>query len=82
MCHHIVTLNLDTGVYIDTSLVGWGIMDTLHQLRGLWHKSEKDHINGVKLKATVIGVWTYCSNKHYSQIIVTLFPLISAPDAC
>ena len=55
MCATTLLLSI-TGVYIDTSLMGWEIMDTLHQLRGLWHKSKIDHINGVKLKATVIGV--------------------------
>ena len=44
-------------------------MDILHSLRGL-HKFEIDHINAVELMATEIGVWTYCSNKHYSQIRV------------
>lgn len=37
-CHYIVTPNPDTWVYIDPSLTGWGITETLHALVGLWHK--------------------------------------------
>ena len=49
--------HFDIGVYIDTSLTGWGIMDVLHPLRVLGHKLEIDHVNAVDIKATEIGAW-------------------------
>ena len=63
-CYHLVTPNLDIKVYIDASLMGWGIMDTLHPLRGLCHKSEIDKINGVELNAIEIDILKYCFNKN------------------
>ena len=45
-----------------------GVTDTIYPSRGPWHKSEIDHINIVGFKGIKIGVWTHCSNKHYSQI--------------
>lgn len=45
-------------------------LQTIHLFRGLWRKSKIDHINLVELQAIEIGVWTYCSNKHYSHINV------------
>ena len=44
--------------------MGWGIMDTLHPLRGLWHKSEIYKINGVELNAIETGILRYCFNKY------------------
>ena len=39
-------------------------MDTLHPLRGLWHKSEIYKINGVELNAIETGILRYCFNKY------------------
>ena len=44
--------------------MGWGIMDTLHTLRGLWHRLEIYKINGVELNAIEIGILRYFFNKY------------------
>ena len=57
-------------VHADTSLTGWAITDRVSPSRGLWHKSEIDHINILELKAFEIGIYTYCRNKQFSNIRV------------
>ena len=54
-------------IYIDASLMGWGITEIIHLSEVMWHKSEIDHINAAELKTIEIGIRTYCSNKHYSD---------------
>lgn len=58
LCNHIVVTNPDIMIYTDPSLIGWGIIDHNTPSRGLWHTSELDNINVLKLKAIEIGVQT------------------------
>lgn len=54
-------------VHADTSLTGWAITDRVSPSRGLWHKSEIDHINILELKAFEIDIYTYYKNKLFSH---------------
>ena len=55
-CQHITTPNLETDICTYAGFIGWGIMDTIHPLRDLWHKSEIKHINLEEVNAIEIVV--------------------------
>ena len=45
-CHHINSIMIpDITIHTDASLTGWGITNGITPSRGLWHKTELDHIN-------------------------------------
>ena len=69
-CHHTNILNLDTTIYTDASLTGWGITDGISPTRGLWHKAELERINVLELKAIEVGIYTYCKNKDFLHVRV------------
>ena len=52
----LLLLILTFDVQTDASLTRWGIMDIIHPFRGLWYKSEIDHINAVELETIENGV--------------------------
>ena len=52
----LLLLILTFDVQTDASLTRWGVMDIIHPFRGLWYKSEIDHINVVELETIENGV--------------------------
>ena len=70
-CHHINSIPIpDITINTDASLTGWGITNGITPSRGLWHKTELDHINVLELKAIEIGIYTYCKNKSILDVRV------------
>ena len=70
-CHHINNIpNPDITIHTDAGLTGWKITNGISSSRGLWHKTELDHINVLKLKTIVIGIYTYCKNKNFLHVRV------------
>ena len=57
-------------MHTDAGLTGWKITNGISSSRGLWHKTELDHINVLKLKIIVIGIYTYCKNKNFLHVRV------------
>ena len=46
----------DITIYIDSSILGWGVTDRKNPSRGRWKADEINHINMLELKAIFIGV--------------------------
>ena len=69
-CHHINIPNPDITMYTDAILTGWGITDLIFPSRGLWPKPELERINVLELRATEIGIYTYCKSKDFLHVRV------------
>ena len=68
-CHHIIYIpNPDITIHTDASLTGLRITSGISPSRGLWHKTELEHINVLELKAIEIGIFTYCKNKNFLHV--------------
>ena len=53
---HIHMPDPDITIYIDPSILGWGVTDRKNPSRGRWKADEINHINMLELKAIFIGV--------------------------
>ena len=56
--------------YTDSSTLGWGVTDGYNLSGGRWKAEEINHINVLEVKATFIGVQTYCKGKNYKHVRV------------
>ena len=70
-CHYINSIPIPgITIHADANLTVWGITNGITPSRGLWHKTELDHINVLELKAIEIGIYTYCKNKSILHVRV------------
>ena len=67
---HIHVPNPDITIYIDSSTLGWDVIDGNNPLGGRWKADEINHINVLKLKVIFIGVQRYYKGKNYKHVRV------------